>query len=87
MPLHAPNHELSRSNLEQVSFELDALDPLLEKVRAIYCARELQEDKEAENLAVKQLSAHEAEFLTEYLENPEEISENELVTGWLYSHK
>ena len=87
MQLHAPKHEVSRTNLEQVSLDLEALDLLLEKVQAIYCAREHQEDKEAENLALQQLSAHEAEFLAEYLENPDEISEYELVKGWLYSHK
>jgi len=87
MQLCAPNNEVSRTNVEQVSLELEALDLLLEKVRAIYCAREHQEDKEAEDLALQQLSAREAEFLAEYLENPDEISEYELVKGWLYSHK
>ena len=87
MQLRAPNNEVSRTNLEQVSLDLVALDLLLEKVQAIYCAREHQEDKEAENLALQQLSAREAKFLAEFLENPDEISEYELIKGWLYSHK
>ena len=87
MQLEVTSHKATRTLVEQVSWDLKALDHLLEKVQTICSASVLENDKEAENLALQQLTAHEIDLLAKYLEDPEEISEDELVKGWLYSHR